>query len=207
MRKKLENFWYYYKIPVVLGAIFLIGILMYFTIDLDTAPTDLNICLVTEDSVTPSIINFNEAMPDLISDANGDGIANITVSTLFIGKDADDPQYDAYVNSLNVHLAQKGSTLFLFDKTNLERMLKKDAFCPLDRFLDISAYGDRVIYRNGEPIALALSGSKVFADMNFEMDELYAMLLFVRPGEENDPKRMAEYKNASLVLTELSKLS
>ncbi len=201
---KVENFWYYYKVPVILGIVFLAGLLILLPGPSSRIPGDLKLCLVSEGILNEGTINFNEALPGLIQDIDGDGSANITINRIFLTKDLTEENAEAYMRSLESLLSTRGATLFIFDAVNYERMIKKDAFCPLDELLDISLYGDRVFYRNEVPVALSLKGSKVLSDMGFINDDLYAMVLFRRPGEENEPERVKEYDNAVLVLKALT---
>lgn len=204
-KAKIENFWYYHKsaviiiLIVVLAGAFLVGELS------KSVPSDLKVSLVSTGMLSEGNINFNEAMPGLIDDIDANGDANITIARLFLTEGMKEDNAEAMRQSLEAQLANKGATLFIVDAVNFERLIKKDAFCPLDELIDVSDYGDRVFYREGTPIALHLTGSKVLSDMEFLNDDLYAMVLFRRPGEENDPVRVAEYENAAKVLTELMK--
>lgn len=204
-KAKIENFWYYYKSAVILiGIVVLAGILLLneFT---KTVPSDLKVSLISAGTLSEGNINFNESLPGVIEDIDASGDANITIARLFLSESMKEDNAEAMRQSLESQLANKGATLFLVDAINFERLVKKDAFCPLDELMDISGYGDRVFYRDGTPIALHLTGSKVLSDMEFLNDDLYALILFRRPGEENDPVCVAEYKNATKVLTELMK--
>ncbi|MBE7035205.1 MAG: hypothetical protein E7402_03655 [Ruminococcaceae bacterium] len=200
-KSKLENFWYYHK-GTCLVALFVIIILSFiatnYTSRLDT---DINISLVSENILSEATINFNTIFADKIEDANGDGEPLITISRLFIGRGNEDNQDE--LNLLEKQLANKGATLFIVDALNYERLIKKDAFCPLDEFFSVEDYGDRVCYRGDVPIAFHLGGSKVLAEMEFVTDDLYALLLFRREGEENDPAENAEYRNAVTILDAL----
>ncbi|MBQ4517954.1 MAG: hypothetical protein II997_05160 [Clostridia bacterium] len=205
VKEKLENFWYYYKTPVIIVVI-LIAIAAFLISELTSSvSSDLKISLTSQNPLTEGSINFNEGMPGLIKDINNDGEANITIQRTFLGEDITSDENQTYYQTLMGQLSDKGATLFIFDKINLDRMIKKDAFCPLNELIDISSYGDRVIYRNDVPVALSLAGSKVLSDMQFTEDDLYALVLFRRPEDTTDPKRIAEYENAALVLAELVK--
>ncbi len=197
---KLENFWYYYKIPTILVIIFIVAFLILMPTQSEKIASDLKISLVSEGILNEGTINFNEALPGLIKDINEDGEAAITIHRIFLTKDLKDDNDETYMHVLESQLSNRGATLFIFDKVNFDRMIKKDAFCPLTDFFDVSLYGDRVLYRNEVPVAFHLSGSRVLSEMGFTSDDLYAMLLFRRPGEEQEPERVAEYENAALVL-------
>lgn len=206
-KKKLENFWYYYKVPVIIVIIVATAGIFLISEMSKSVPSDLKISLISEGTLSDETINFNEALPNVIQDIDNDGGANITISRIYINKTMKTEDLDVMKNTLESQLANKGATLFIVDQSNYDNLIKKDAFCPLNELMDLSDYGDRVIYRGEVPIALHLSGSKVLADMKFENDDLYALILFRRPGEENDPVRVKEYENATLVLKELMKQS
>lgn len=203
LKSKIENFWYYYKVPVIIVLVVILIAGFLLSENGEQVVSDLNISLVSAEALTESSINFNQALPGVIRDINSDGEANITISRLFIGADLKDKNAEASLQTLEAQLVDKGAKLFIFDKVNYDRTVKKDAFCPLDTFFDVGQYGDRVLYRNDEPIAFHLTGSKVLADMGFTSDDLYALLLFQRPEDESDPVSRAEYENAAAVLSAL----
>ncbi|MBE7048502.1 MAG: hypothetical protein E7393_03925 [Ruminococcaceae bacterium] len=202
-RDTIENFWYYHKVAVIviIIGILIVGVLV--TQHSSRLVTDLNISLVTAEDLLEESINFNEALPGLIKDSNKDGEANITISYMLIGQDIEKEENANQLNSLEQQLMNNGATLFIVDSLNYDRLIKKDAFCPLDTFFDVALYQDQILYRNDEAIAFSLKGSKVLREMKFINDDLYALLLFQRPGEENDPVRNIEYQNAVAVLSAL----
>lgn len=205
LKEKIENFWYYYKTPIIIVAIVVALVLYLYSEFSPSVVSDLKISLTSQEALTEASINFNEEMPGLVKDINNDGEANITIQRFFIGEDLTNEDNQIYYQSLLGELANKGATLFIFDKMNFDRIVKKDAFCPLNKLMDVSSFGDRVVYRNNVPVALHLSGSKVLAEMQFTNDDLYALVLFRRDEDLNDPECIAEYKNAVLVLNELMK--
>ncbi len=204
-KAKIENFWYYYKVPTIIVLVVLcIGAFL-----LMSAPKkvdgDINIVLVSAEPLTEGTINFNNVIPqDAINDINNDGQKNITFSRLFITEEMKDDDMRAYQQTLESYLSGREAVLYIFDRVNYDRMIKKDAFCPLDEFFDVAAYGDRVLYQNEKPMAFQLSGSKALADMGLSNDDLYALLLFRLPEGEQEPLEPV-YENAVSVLTELLK--
>ena len=201
--KKIENFWYYHKTAVISGAVLLALVAIIISLNSDKAVSDLNISLTTAGVLTEDDINFNKAMPDLIQDINGDGEKNITISRQFITEDETNEQVKAYRQTLEGQLSFKGATLFIVDSLTRDILLKKDAFCYLDEFFNVDAYGDRVLYRNDMPVAFSLKGSRVLKEMKFAYDDLYAFILFKRPEDETDPVSIKEYENAVTVLSVL----
>lgn len=202
-KKKIENFWYYYKTLVLIVFALLALAAMIIFLNSGKATSDLNISLTTAGALTEMDINFNEGLPGLIKDINGDGEANITISRQFITEDENDESTEAYLQTLEGQLAHKGATLFIADGITRDILLKKDAFCYLDEFFNIDEFGDRVMFRNEKPIAFSLKGSRVLKDMQFAYDDLYAFILFKRPEDANDPSSILEYENAVAVLSAL----
>ena len=201
-KQKLDNFWYYYKFHCLIAVIALFGI--WLLIDFNTQPfSDLNISLTSVDALSEETINFNEVLPDLITDTNGDGMTNITISRQFIGQDAEGADSREHYSKLLSQLSEKGAVLYIMDKVNFDRMIKKDAFSPLDAWMDITVFGDRVIYRDDTPVALSLKGSRILADMKFIDDDLYGLILFFRPEDSEDAATKAQYENAAKVLAAL----
>lgn len=206
-KKKLQNFWYYHKVTVIIVILCIaLGSILIQDVFQSIQP-DLKVTLVSAGQMAKGNINFNTVLSDNISDINNDGEANISVSHLVLSESLQGDNDEAFMKTLEAKLANKGSTLFIFDKVNFDRMIKKDAFCPLNEFFDVAVFGDRVMYRGDQPMAFHLTGSKVLGEMGFVNDDLYAMLLFRRPGDEQDSTTVAEYENAVAVVTELMKQS
>ena len=193
--------------PVILVIIFLV-IGGYFVYERTSAVvSDLKVTIATSEALTEASINFNEAMPGVVKDINNDGEENITIMRLYIDGNEEDENTQSSLKTLEAQLADKGTTVLIFDKLNFDRMIKKDAFCPLNELIDVTPYGDKVMYRDNVPVALHISGSYVLKNMDFTNDDLYAMVLFRRPQDANDTELNAEYENASLMLKELMKQS
>ncbi len=203
LKGKMEDFWYYHKMPVILGLVALLIGMVCFSDMFYKVPTDLNLYMVTAEPVSEGTINFDEVLSDVVQDIDGNGESDITISRVFLSADLAEENASYYQQSLETELANQGAVMYIFDRVNYERMVKKDAFCPLDAYLDVAAYGDRILYRDNVPVAVSLAGSKVLKEMEFTNDDLYALLLFQRPEDFEDTNRMAEYENAAAVLEAL----
>lgn len=204
-KQKWEDFWYYHKTTVIICVVLVIVFSMFISQFTSQVETDLNISIVTADVLTESSINFNEYFSDKLQDSNADGEKNITLTRLFITNAEEDEANESALQSLEAQLAGRGSVIFMFDASNYERMIKKDAFCPLNELMDVSEYGDRVVYHNERPMALHLTGSALLADMGFSNDDLYALVLFRRPEDAQNETIRLQYENALVVLKELMK--
>jgi len=203
--RKIENFWYYYKWSVILGLLAVLIVAFFISEFTNRVPTDINISIVTKDMITEGSINFEQVLGEKIQDANGDGEKHITISRLFITEDAEDENTESAIYTLESQLADKGAVLFIMDQYNYERVMARDAFCPLNEMIDISTLGDRVLYRGDTPIALSLKGSALLPEVGITNDDLYALVLFKRDEDAQNQEINKQYENGSVILAELAK--
>ena len=84
-RKKLQNFWFYYKIPLLIGlaVIFVLG---YFTFqDKHTAAPDYHIGLVrTTPCTDQQLQTLNDTFTAAGLDINGDGTVLVQIHTYYV---------------------------------------------------------------------------------------------------------------------------
>lgn len=200
---KLENFWYYYKTPVILAAAFIFILSVVICQNLQSVKTDLNIALVSVDVLNEGNINFEEKLAAQMIDSDQNGEKHITLTRIFLNPKSTDENTESTRLHLESLLADKGAVLFIFDKENFEYIMTKDAFCPLDALMDTAAYGDKVYKRNEVPVALHLAGSTLLKDMGFTNDDLYATVLFKRDEDAQNQVLAAQYENGITVLKEL----
>lgn len=205
VKDKIENFWYYHKGIVIacLILIFMVGLTLVNKLTIKKS--DLTIALITAAPVTEENIRIGHALTPVMTDINNDNGAYLTTAQFPIAEDASDEQSQNYIKLLESQLSNRAATLFIVDKPNLDRLLKKDAFSPLDDFFSIKDYADRIVYHNEKPMAFHLVGSNTLSEIGFTTDDLYALLLFHLPEDKENPVREGEFKNAVSVLTELMK--
>lgn len=207
-KAKWDNYWYYYKVHTWIGIFILIVMIFSITQCVQTVKPDVSIDVVSTGALTESYFDPDEYFSDTITDINGDGKKHIILTSLYISADAKSEQDIAMQQKMMIELAAGDVTLFLFDKDNLDRYLKQDAYAPLSDFLDLSPYeGEegKLVEQNGIPVAISLKGSAKLSEMGFLSDDLYAAFHFVPEKSKNDEKKMAEFENAAAVLKELLK--
>jgi len=202
---KLENFWYYYKTPVILAAVFIFILSVVISQNLKSVKTDLNIALVSADVVNEGNINFESYLGEQMADSDQNGEKHITLTRIFLNPKSTDENNESARLHLESLLADRGAVLFVFDRQNFEHYIAKDAFCSLDEIMDITPYGDNVFYRNDVPVALHLEGSKLLKDMGFSNEDLFATVLFKRDEDAQNQVLSAQYENGVTVLKELMK--
>lgn len=206
-KAKLSNFWYYYKWHTI-AAIFVV---LVAAITIHECATqihpDVSVLLATEASVSTTPLDFNAQFGELIEDVNEDGRKEVFLSEMWIPANPQDEQSTVMLQKVDLEFAGGETKLYLFDKTNYDRYITRDAFTPVGRFIDLSGVPEekKVYNEAGEVIALNLKGSAKLKEMGFQNDEIYACFLFVRPEYEEDPEEMAQYDNAKRIVEELLK--
>ena len=115
MKKKLQNFWYYYKIPaVILLAVLAAGLYLFLT-KRQTVESDYNIAIVSPQSPSAEQLGLiQNALTSIGKDQNGDGIVliQLRVFRFAIGEDGQDMNA---VAALDADLVGNESGLFFVE--------------------------------------------------------------------------------------------
>lgn len=206
LKAKWDNYWYYYKIHTWIGIFVLFVMIVSISQCIQTVKPDVTVDVVTTGALTESFWDADEYLNENITDINEDGNKHISWSSLYISAEGTGEQDVAMQQKMMVELAAGDVTLFLFDKTNLDRYITQDAYSPLADFIDLTPYENeegKLIERDGTVYAISLKGSQKLTEMGFANDDLYAAFRFVPEKSAKDEKKMAEYKNAAVILEEL----
>lgn len=207
-KSKWDNYWYYYKIHTWIGIFVVFVLAVTITQCVQTVKPDVYIDLVTSVPVTDSSIALDGVFDDVLTDVNEDEKKHINISTLYLNEEMKSEQDMAMQQKMMLELAAGDVTLFIFDKTNLDRYITQDAYSPLSDFIDLAPYqgmDGKLIERDGVPYAISLKGSKKLQELGFATDDLYGAFRFVPEKAAKDEKKMMEYQNAAAILTELLK--
>lgn len=203
--EKIDNFWYYYKWWVILGAVFLMGIIVavnFFSGLTKEEPADLKIISVYSHPLTAKEYDINERVTDCLTDINGDGKINAVLKQYYITEERKTDDDQIAIGQFETLLGAGDGDVMLFDEPNLEVYIKKDIFKPLDNLEFLSEIPkEHIIYQNGVPVAVKLERSKILIDMGFIIDEVYTGVMFVpdEPSEETVKSR----QSAEVVLKKL----
>jgi len=114
-RKKLQNFWFYYKIHLLI-ALAVVLILGYFAIQkAGTTAPDYHIALVREIPCTDTEL---QSLKDIFTaagtDVNGDGQVLVQIHTYYVNLASDTPNADV-VQALDADLIGGMSGIFLLE--------------------------------------------------------------------------------------------
>ena len=197
-KKKLENFFYYYKWHVVGGIaaiLILIPVIMSFT---DKSEPDLNIIYVSDKYVSIDVSkNFEKSLNDqkLIHDIDNDGKKTFVFDPLVISYD-DNNQDMAIMQKLQVYMMAGEQTLML-----VHRYVAEDYD---GAFEDISKYdpGDGTAYtgREGFVTAISVEGNRYLEGLGINTENLYVTMHTKTQSKKKDEKRDKAFNAAYEVL-------
>lgn len=132
-RKKVDNFWYYYKFHVLIGAFLLFMAVVFIKDMLSKVDYDYNIAFVTDymiaDEDSQALQSYFEANAE---DLNGDGEVHVQIQNYVLpAEDAQgyDPQMlAAGQTKMTVDLQEGTSMIFFISEQNYEKFKDADVF-------------------------------------------------------------------------------
>lgn len=117
-KKKLENFWYYYKIHTIVAVFLIISIAVLITQCSTRVDPDMTVIIAS------TTVNFTEEqesgleqkLAEFTDDINNDGKKVVDVENLYISNSATDSQLNsARETKLTVLIASSKATIYLLD--------------------------------------------------------------------------------------------
>lgn len=151
--KKLENYWYYYKIHTIVAVLVIIVLAFLITQCAKKVDPDMTVMLVSkrvsisEDQQT----KLEKVLSDYTEDVNNDGKKIVTVEVLNIDDENGDAQYSSAMRQkLMVEVAGTNNTIFVTDDEFYNYLNKdKDFFCDISTISDKVAIGtDRITMKD-----------------------------------------------------------
>ncbi len=197
-KKKLENYWYYYKWHTVIAVfiIFVVG----FTIKsaTESKENDLFMVYVSDKAIDTDVsgkLGKDLEKNKLIKDVNGDSEVNFYLDTLVTSLDGNNSDV-ASMQKLQVYMLAGEQSLMLVHK-----------YIPEDydgTFEDISAYAseDDTVYKgsNGKITAISVEGNSYLENMGINTENLYIGIHARSDKQIEKHERDAEYKMAHNIL-------
>ena len=188
-KERIENFFYYYKWPVIFVILVALVISMYIPAIVNNekdAVGDLTVLSVLAHPLTSEEYNIDQRLKDSIEDIDGDGEKSVVLKQFFITEKRTGDADVISTAQLDEQLRVGRGDLLILDEPNLEYYLKKDMFSPLEDYVDLSDISDEdIIRKDGVAVAVKLTSSQILKDMRFIIDEVYAGVLFI-PDNAND---------------------
>ena len=146
-RKKIDNFWYYYKIHVLV-VVFILFVASVFIKDIVTkVDYDYSVAFVTEEMMTNEEISSIQSVFDgEAEDLNGDGEIHVEVQNYTIPQgDSADPQLVAAGQTKLTVDIQEGTSMIFFLSPGCYESYKDSGVLPADeseyiKFSDCTGY-------------------------------------------------------------------
>lgn len=202
----MENFWYYNKWKVVIGAVLVIALWVGVKFYIDTLAQsektgDITVVSVFSGKLTPEEVDFDKRLTDSVKDIDGDGKISVTYTPHYIGAKGTDEDKVAQAQ-FEQGLSKCYGDVLLFDKTTLDTYVKKDIFEPIENYVDLSAVNDADIVKQGDvAVAVRLTNSQILRDMHFVVDEVYVSVMFI--PDDADDALLASRENAKGAIAKL----
>lgn len=150
-REKWQNFWFYYKNPVILGVI-IAAIVVPFIFQLATPERyDATIIVSTEIPIDTAADPMREALIDYVQDYDGNGkpelkiiMAQLDVNSKYTGQEQ---MVEASIMKMAGYLSQHENFLFIVDKTAYDMIKSMGAvFVDLTQWTDAPCVEDGTLY-------------------------------------------------------------
>lgn len=146
-RKKIDNFWYYYKIHVLV-VVFILFVASVFIKDIVTkVDYDYSVAFVTEEMMTnEEISSIQSVFEREAEDLNGDGEIHVEVQNYTISQgDSADPQLVAAGQTKLTVDIQEGTSMIFFLSPGCYESYKDSGVLPADeseyiKFSDCTGY-------------------------------------------------------------------
>ena len=200
-----DYFWYYYKWRVIFILVAVIFLAITCTQCAMRIDYDMKISYVGSNYYyEQNLKTFTDALVPIIDDKNGDGKKYVQVVQMNVA-DADSPnagsEYNSAMMSKEAVEIHAGETyMFIMNKQETDRILSQDGaanvFENMSELITKQIPEDKLVYKDGVPYAVNISGNKFLADNGFFNEDVYMLIRRVRAKDENDEKEKIAYNNA-----------
>jgi hypothetical protein len=173
-RKKIDNFWYYYKIHVLV-VVFILFVASAFIKDIVTkVDYDYSVAFVTEEMMTnEEISSIQSVFEREAEDLNGDGEIHVEVQNYTIPQgDSADPQLVAAGQTKLTVDIQEGTSMIFFLSPGCYESYKDSGVLPADESEYIK-FSDCTGYEEGSPKELGdlMGALRLVEDTKLKKDQ------------------------------------
>lgn len=195
--KKIENFWYHYKLHTILGLslVFLIaaGIVQC------SSRVEYDMSLVYAGSHYLPTEKAVEALCEIVPDINGDGRVNVYFDTIVI---PDTPQTEAdfrMLDKLSIAFIDGSTRIFIMDKDFFMVENYAEMFKPLEGIVD-KKYLDNAFEFKGSTIAVSSTDCPFLVNNGLAHENLYVGILGINKIDEGKKDIEKIYKASEEIL-------
>lgn len=214
-KKKIENFWYYYKIHVIVGIFIAIVLAVTLKDCMNRVTPDLTVSYIGPGYFDEQFQQkLQEKLSSALKDINADGKNVLDFQCMTINENDKSEQSLAMQQKVMIEFAAGETKVFLLDKDHLKIFAEQGAFENLD---DIAAqYGINdtqypeikltVHDTNQSHIyGIPLSGNTMLKDLGADTKDMYIAIRAISDKDRNDAKKLKEFDNARSILQEIIK--
>ena len=214
-RKKWENFWYYYKIHVIVGVF--IAILLAITLRdcANNIEPDLTIAYMGKNYISEEIGQvLKDQLSKVLADVNNDERVELSFLPIILTDDIKSETDIAMQQKAMIVIASGEAQMFLLDSSNLKKLISQGALQPLDDVvsqynIDIEQYPEIKATAEGEQephiYGLPLDGNRIFEEKGLQTEDLYIAIRVMSQGDQNKAKVVSMYDNAFRALDAIMK--
>lgn len=128
-KKKVDNFWYYYKYHVLAGIFILFCAVVFIKDMMAKVDYDYNIAFVGDYAIdAEDSANLQKWFEENGEDLNGDGEIHVQLNDYFLSEDGDPQMFAASQTKFTVDVQEGTSMIFFFSQENYERFQEQGVF-------------------------------------------------------------------------------
>ncbi|GEM_PF-3618123 len=128
-----EYFWYYYKTPIIIGAVVLFSFILVLKLSIVPDP-DIKITTATPYYFSEEILEYMESdLLTVVKDVSGDGIVSIQANPIMIGDNSTDMSSTAD-QKVALSFLDGETTLYIIDDEVYQIYLAQDGFEKLENY-------------------------------------------------------------------------
>lgn len=195
MKKKFENFWYYYKNYVIAVLFMTVVLFSYFYSTILEPDADGTVTIISGIYFYDDYEYVSDILSEYAEDVTGDGKSYIKVIPIQSDPNGDfgmdSTLYQAASLTVNSHIKTANNFLLMLDETNYN--ILKDMGV---KFKDLSEYGAKLEYDNE---MYALRGTNVADSLGYTVTDIlyFALIDFYSLNDEqqNNEERLIAYQN------------
>ena len=216
-KKKMENFWYYYKIHVFVGIFIVIMLVVTLKDCANNVMPDVSVAYIGANYIPEEVSQkFKDgiAASGIVQDVNQDNQQELLFQSMIVSEDVKTQQDIAMQQKVMLVFFSGDTQLFLLDRENFEKFGIQGAFDPLDDWADkfgITAEKNPEIKLTVEETtdthiyAIPLKGNGFLEKSGFKTENMYIAIRVQGEKDQEDSEKMAMYQNAYAILEELLK--
>lgn len=197
--KKIENFWYHYKI-VFLIALFFVCSFTFLMVDyLKKKDPDMVLCYISQTYGSEAQFgSVEEELKEIVGDLTGDGRAQLNYRLIFVRAQSSNDADVTTKQGFNYSFLDKNVRLYIIEDRFFEE--KTLFFEPLEGVLSEEQLSGGLKNPDGQICVVPLTDSPVAEKMDLNRPELYVGIKRIMDTERNDELAHRQHEKAKEVL-------